>query len=168
MGRCNQISFLLLLSLSLSLSLSSFFRLFSFLVTLLPHHSSSSPSLTIYNLGATIMPREKVVNLQVVNPHQVAVKTESGRRFTGERLVVTAGAWANDLLHQLKVYIKQKTKNKIQKTKYKKQKTKNKTTKQKTSKKKRRETFLLLLLLLLLLFYVLLLCYTGRSAAEDN
>eukprot|EP00026_Physarum_polycephalum_P010352 Phypoly_transcript_10513.p1 GENE.Phypoly_transcript_10513~~Phypoly_transcript_10513.p1 ORF type:complete len:413 (+),score=75.14 Phypoly_transcript_10513:45-1283(+) len=56
---------------------------------------------TAESLGATILPRERAVHLQVVNENQVAVKTQSGKRFTAEKLVVTAGAWAKDLLLQL-------------------------------------------------------------------
>jgi len=51
--------------------------------------------------GVTIMTHEKVEHIKVVNENQVAVTTRSGKRFTGEKLVVTAGAWAKDLLLQL-------------------------------------------------------------------
>lgn len=51
--------------------------------------------------GATILARERVVNLRVASAEQVEVATQSGKRFTGEKLVVAAGAWAKSLLLQL-------------------------------------------------------------------
>ncbi len=43
--------------------------------------------------------------IKVINADQVVVTTSSGKRFTAGRLIVTAGAWAKELLLQLHVML---------------------------------------------------------------